>query len=609
MSETQSDIVDFLATCPVFQDVPREQIEEIAPLFRRESHPSGTIILHQGGYSAAIYFIRSGRLAARIQRGDARETVAHLQPTDLFGELSFVTGRPCVCDVEVDVDADVVVLPREELAKLPKHQEGVMRSLMAVIAGRLQQTVSRGTKAQEQPVVLLRNHPKWEAPWCFASELARSLARQNGRRTLIVNLGSAKEFAISSIDRVSFSCDLTAKASDAGLRAQLAQKLTDWKASFDNVILNLVRPDGMDVAEIARQFVNWQGDLLGPGEQPPAEVGPSRFVVQSATEPTLPWLSGNQRLAFEVAEAESAYRTGRRPSARFLRTVDSIARCIAGCQVGLALGGGAAWGWAHIGVISVLEEAGLPIDVISGCSMGGVIGALYCVGYSVKQIAEIADYWRTRTRRLFEFRFWRMSLLNDKRVRKVIRQHFEDRIVNQAEIPYWANAVDIQSGKEFTIQSGSFVDCLRASISLPGLLPPTRLDSHLLVDAGIMDPVPVTLLRKMGCHFAIGVNAMAALETQKINTRYPFNAFDIMTRCMFLMGHEIGQARAEQGANVVFTPSLGDITLLQFSRSAEIIECGRRATEQYLPAIQASYDRLKALSAPEKSAPAPQQQV
>ena len=608
MSDTHSDIVDFLATCPVFHDFSREQIEEIAPLFRRESHPSGTIILHQGGYSAAIYFIRSGRLAARIQRGDSRETVAHLQPTDLFGELSFVTGRPCVCDVEVDVDTDVVVLPREELAKLPKHREGVLRSLMEVVAGRLQQTVSRGTKAQEQPVVLLRNHPKWEAPWCFATELARSLARQNGRRTLIVNLGSAKEFAISSLDRVSFSCDLPAKASDPALRAWLAQQLTDWKASFDNVILNLVRPDGMEVAEIARQFVNWQGDLLGPGEQPPTEMGPSRFVVQSATEPMLPWLSGNQRLAYEVAAAESAYRTGRRPSARFLRTVDSIARCIAGCQIGLALGGGAAWGWAHIGVISVLEEAGVPIDVISGCSMGSVIGALYCAGYSVKQMAEIADYWRTRTRRFIELRFWRMSLLNDKRVRKAFRQYFDDRTVNQAEIPYWGNAVDIQTGKEFTIQSGSFVDCLRASISLPGLISPVKRHPHLLVDAGIMDPVPVTLVRKMGCHFAIGVNAMAALESQEINTRYPFNAFDIMTRCMFLMGHEIGQARAEQGANVVFTPSLGDITMLQFSRSTEIIECGRRATEQYLPAIQASYDRLKAISAPEKPAPAQQKQ-
>ena len=82
-----------------------------------------------------------------------------------------------------------------------------------------------------------------------------------------------------------------------------------------------------------------------------------------------------------------------------------------------------------------------------------------------------------------------------------------------------------------------------------------------------------------------------------------------MTRCIFVMGHEIGQARAEQGANVVFTPSLGDITMLQFSRSAEIIECGRRATEQHLTAIQASYDRLKAISTPEKLAPSPQQRL
>ena len=600
MSDHSSGVADFLATCPVFHSVPREQIDEIAPLFHEESHPSGSIILHQGGYSDAIYFIRSGRLAARIQRGETRETVAHLQPTDLFGELSFVTGRPCICDVEVDVDANVVLLSKDVLARLPKQREEIMRSLMAVIAARLQQTVTRGTKAQEQPVVLLRNHPKWEAPWCFAAELARSMASQNGRRTLIVNLGSSKEFAVSSIDSMSFSCDQPAKASDPGLRAQLAQKLTDWKATFDNVILNLVRPDGMEVAEIARQFANWQGDLLGPGEARPMDVGPSRFVVQTAKDPTLPWLSGYQRLAFEVPEAESAYRTGRRPSARFLRTVDSIARCIVGCQIGLALGGGAAWGWAHIGVISVLEEAGVPIDVVSGCSMGSVIGALYCAGYSVEQMTEIADYWRTRTRRFIEWRFWRMSVLNDKKIRRAFRQYFDDRVVNQSEIPYWANAVDIQSGKEFTIQEGLFVDCLRASISLPGLISPTKLEPHLLVDAGIMDPVPVPLVRKMGCHFAIGVNAMAALDSQKINTKYPFNAFDIMTRCMFVMGHEIGQARAEHGANVVFTPSLGDITLLQFSRASEIIECGRRATEQNLPSIQASYDRLKALSAPEK---------
>ena len=108
-----------------------------------------------------------------------------------------------------------------------------------------------------------------------------------------------------------------------------------------------------------------------------------------------------------------------------------------------------------------------------------------------------------------------------------------------------------------------------------------------------MDPVPVGLIRKMGCHFAIGVNAMAALESQPVSDRYPSNAMEVMTRSMFLMGHEIGQARAEKIANVLFTPSLGNITMLQFSRSPEIIDCGRKAAEVQLPTILSRYKQLR----------------
>ena len=225
--------------------------------------------------------------------------------------------------------------------------------------------------------------------------------------------------------------------------------------------------------------------------------------------------------------------------------------------------------------------------------MGSVIGAFRCSGMSVRELNEIALYWQNRTRRFVEWRFWRMCLLNTKVVRKTFHKYFGDRTLNQLEIPYWANAVDIKTGNEFTIKDGTLVDCVRASIALPGLMPPAERAGHLLVDAGIMDPVPVNLVRRMGCRYAVAVNAMAALESQKVSTRYPFNAFDIMIRCTRVMGHEIGQARAEEAADVVLTPTLGDITMLQFARSPEIIECGRRAAEEHLPAILAGYERLK----------------
>jgi NTE family protein len=588
------EVARFLASSPVFSELPADQLEQIASLFRREKYPAGTIVLRQGGASDAVYFLRSGQMAVRIQRGSWRETVAYLQPPDLFGELSFVTGKACVADVEVLVDAEVLVLHREMIPQLPQQREVILRSLMKVIAGRLQDTVSRGAKVRETPVVLLLNSPGFEAPRSFAWELGRSLARQSGRRTLLVTLGGEKDLPAQDVEGKFAAAEITARATRETVRAELAERLTGWKGQFENVLLNLAGRDTAHIAESTGKFANWMGFLLGPGDPAPAELGSRRFAVQSTEMPRLPSLSGNRQLISDANLAEVEHFAGRNAPPRFRRTADSIARGIAGLQVGLALGGGAAWGWAHIGVLKVLEQAGMPVDVVTGCSMGSVIGAFYGAGFTVSDLEDIADAHRHRTRRFIEWRFWKMCLINEKRVRKVFRQYFGEREVNRTQIPYWANAVDIRTGKEYTIQDGSLVDCVRSSIALPGLLPPATRDGHLLVDAGIMDPVPVLPLKRMGCHFAIGVNAMAKLDSQEVSSRYPSNAIEVMTRSMFLMGHEIGQARAEQAANIVFTPELGNIKMLQFSRSPEIIECGRRATEAQLPAILAAYERLKA---------------
>src|SRR4051794_14461117 len=102
-----NDIAEFLASCPVFQGVPESDILHMAPVFESKAFPAGSLILKQGSASSAIYFLKTGRLAVRIQRGPSRETVAMLQPTDIFGELSFLTGKPVVADIEVVVDAEV----------------------------------------------------------------------------------------------------------------------------------------------------------------------------------------------------------------------------------------------------------------------------------------------------------------------------------------------------------------------------------------------------------------------------------------------------------------------------------------------------------------------
>jgi NTE family protein len=587
---TTEEIKSFLATSSVFADVPDSDLDQVARLMRVETHPAGELILKQGGFSPAVYFLRSGRLAVKVQRGEWRETIAFIQPPEMVGELSFVTGRPCSADVEVVVDAELIALPKDAVPKLPEHREALLRGLMKAIAERLHTTTTRGAKVAVAPVVLLLRGANWDAPNSFSPALLASVARQTGRPTLWARIGAAADTEPSSAGGNASACSVRALPG-AELRADIARRMTVWKMRYETILLDPAGPRAAEACGEIAEFADIHGYLLGPGDPLPASVRESDFVVQSAARPSLPALTARRQLLFDARAAEKA-EPGVAPP-RFQHTVDSIARAIGGIQVGLALGGGAAWGWAHIGVLEVLYNAGVPVDTISGCSMGSVIGALHCGGYSVDALKEIAAYWKTRTKRFIEWRVWRMCLLNEKAVRKVFGQYFGDRSVNQTEIPYWANAVDIQTGKVVTIRDGSLVDCVRASIALPGLLPPASRTPHLLVDAGIMDPVPVNLVRDMGAQFNVAVNAMAAMEKAPVTRMYPFNAFDVMTRCMFLMGHEIGQARAEQVANVLFTPSLGEITMLQFGRSAEIIECGRRATEERLDTILAGYERLK----------------
>jgi NTE family protein len=188
-----------------------------------------------------------------------------------------------------------------------------------------------------------------------------------------------------------------------------------------------------------------------------------------------------------------------------------MARSILNLQVGLAFGGGAAWGWAHIGMLEQLERSGLPIDVIAGCSMGSIIGGLYCSGISVPQMIEIALYWRTRMRPFIEWRFWRMSLISNKVARKAFALYFADRCLHHGD-SLLGQRNGYQNGPRVHHFGRSIIDCIRASIALPDCCLLERGD-HLLVDAGIHRSGAAESGAAHGRRYVVAVNAMAARGT------------------------------------------------------------------------------------------------
>jgi len=609
----QTTVADFLRTVPMFQGSSDEQLDQIAAICVKQHYHAGDFILEQGQTSQAYYFLCRGRVAARVDRVTGRETVATLDPPAIFGELSCITGEPCSADIEVLYDSEVLMMPRDTLQDIADRQPEVLQGLIWQLAKRLHTTVVQGARAPEFPIVLLREHPTWEASAAFSETLVQSLASQVNRPSLLVKIGGVR--AATDLRQLSpQACTVSwpAMAGDMELCTSIAAMLPEWQQRFKSIVLHPIGGDRLAIADSIDKLATEQGELLGPGDPYPAadkanemndsrstkasleDHGKQRFIVGSGRSPQLPLLSGSQQLLFDAAESERNYLFGEPLSARFHRTVDSIARHIFRIQVGLACGGGGAWGFAHIGVLKTLEEAGIPIDVVAGNSAGTLIGAMHCCGRSVGDIRDQIMRLTKNRLKLFEFRIWKMHLIREKTVTRHFKRAYGDVLVNQTEIPFWANALNIENGEEINVTDGLLRSAVRASICLPGLFPPVVVKSSLVIDAGLMNSVPVEQIQEMGCRFAIATNVMQELKAQKLGREYPKNLLHIIYRAMMSQGHEVGAARCERAADVVIKPDAGQITLLGFHHVDDLIACGQRAAERELPLIRAAYDRLRA---------------
>jgi NTE family protein len=589
-----SDLDGFLGDVPVLRRLSEADRAQLATLAFERRVRAGDVVLRQGAYNASLLFVRGGELAVRVARPGGTLTVAHLHPPAVFGEISFVTGRTCSADVVVVIDGTIVELPRSAVAAVPGLGERLAATLIDIIATRLHEVVASGPHDETRPVVLLRHAPGWPARRAFAEGLAQSLSRQFGVDTVLAWLGADvdRDPRPSTVGARTSVAHVAWPASTHDVRELIARRLAEWRPHAGAIVLASSTPaDEAAWAAAIEPFATVQGYAIGPGDSA-SDVAAPHFIVQDARAPTLAALSGRQQLAPDAALAEAAHREGRPLPAGFARTVDSIARHIAGAQVGVAFGGGGAWGWAHVGVLDVLDRAGVPVDVVAGCSMGSFIAALRATGQSIEAMTAIAEFWRTRARRLVEWRVWRLCLTNERRLMAELRGIFGDTPLNRACVPCWANALDIETGREYIFRDGAMVDVVRAAMAFPGSLPPFVRGSQLLIDAAIMNPVPVSLTREMGCRYAIGINAIGPLAARKLPRHFPMQAIEYVSRCLRIAGHEAGQYRAESSADAVLVPDLGDTTMTSLARCHEIIEAGRRVAREHLPVIQAGYARL-----------------
>ncbi len=264
-------------------------------------------------------------------------------------------------------------------------------------------------------------------------------------------------------------------------------------------------------------------------------------------------------------------------------------------KLGIALSGGGARGLAHIGVLKVLEKAGIKPDFIAGTSMGGVIAAAYAFGQTPAQMEEEALKLRKLSSVLGLLADpslpWK-GLVEGKKIRDYFHEHIGDATFDEARIPLALVAVDLKSGREVVMREGRVVDALRATISVPGIFTPYAYDDKILVDGGILNNLPADVVRKMGAEVVIAVDVSCDLESFE-RDNFPFSQMPeviaVLWRTVEVMEKELRDRKLREAApDVLISPPLTrDISVFTgFNRVAEIIAAGEEAAEKALPRIE-----------------------
>ncbi|WJV64492.1 patatin-like phospholipase RssA [Pectobacteriaceae bacterium C52] len=283
-------------------------------------------------------------------------------------------------------------------------------------------------------------------------------------------------------------------------------------------------------------------------------------------------------------------------------------------KVGLALGSGAAKGWAHIGVINALKDMGVEIEIVAGCSVGALVGAAYATHH-----LDDMERWVSRFRywdviRMMDFSWSKGGLLRGDRVFNYIRDLLDTRYIEDCAIKYGAVATNLSTGRELWLTQGDLHLSIRASCSMPGLLSPVLFNGYWLVDGAVVNPVPVSLTRAMGADVVIAVDLqhdanlrhhdlmsekLIGNETDRRLRGWPRrirdrltrslrrtpgnipNAMEIMSTSIHILENRLKMNRmAGDPPDILIQPHCPQISTLDFHRAQEAIDAGRLAVEK-----------------------------
>jgi NTE family protein len=249
-------------------------------------------------------------------------------------------------------------------------------------------------------------------------------------------------------------------------------------------------------------------------------------------------------------------------------------------KVALVLGGGAARGFAHVGVIRVLEQEKIPIHMIVGTSVGSLIGALYASDPNSLNLEWLA--FTIEKEDIFDYSivYSKMGPVLGERLEKFIQTKVKAKTLEQMKIPFYAVATDLNSGGTWVFEKGSVAKAVRASCSIPGIFQPLELGGRMYVDGGVTDNLPVDVARARGADIIIAVNIQKNIQNPQVNS-----LIDVILQSINIMGRELVTYKCRD-YDVLIEPNVGEVGMTDFSQKKRLVDAGVQAAKQALPKIR-----------------------
>jgi predicted acylesterase/phospholipase RssA/CRP-like cAMP-binding protein len=609
--------IDNMRAYPVIGELDEDALATIYPYLSEQSHEDGTIILKQGQSSDSFYIVLSGHLEVYLEN-ERNVKIARLERGHFVGEMSCLSGDPVSATVKAVGKVHTISLPRQGILLLMDRSASFRQHMIEAMIKRIRESNDRVAEEFTRSITVTRElelerqvqYGSLVGSSRFMGQLREDIDRCAHRKDPICIVGEkgvgklhvayeihrrsrSAEYPILSVDGNSFHQDewetkvraasegtivldnvdsmpedilhgLLQTTKDTRIIMTSRNKLTNVQAT--EITILPLRERKEDIPELVYAF------LAAAGADDPQE-SISQEALHMIT--AYPYLSGNiyeLKRVVQDAYVVSGGQTILRRHLRFGGSREPGTRP----RIGLALGSGAARGGAHVGVIKVLEQEGIPIDMIAGTSVGAFIGALYVGGQPVSAFEKVLP--TVRWGQLVNFVWPPKALVSNHPMARFVEKYIGPVHFEELPIPFAAVASDAVTGESYIFNKGRVSHAICASTAIPGFIRPVQVQHRYLVDGAVVHPVPVALTKSMGADVVIAVDLSTPILGE------PKNFITAILNTIEIMSQKI-IAEEVPLADIVLKPEI-TTNQVSFKLSAHNIAMGEKAAREALAMIK-----------------------